>query len=158
MLNSRSFYWREWVVALIGFCTPYILMFSVYFILDKTQTLTDIMSNQLSFPSLQASVDFRYIALFVYLSIVMFASMFFLYKVVLKKVNIRKFYGMFLIIWIVIAVIYLVIPSVGLETVFFFAIPFAYFVSNYLIRLKSRLIQRIILWGLVFSLFIANFA
>ena len=50
LISTRSFYWREWVVAVIGLITPYLIAFSVYYVLDSTNLIIEAKDHQLFSP------------------------------------------------------------------------------------------------------------
>jgi hypothetical protein len=157
MLNTRSFYWREWVVAILGLLTPYILAFSVYFMYGKTMLLVQIIQHQLIDNASVEVLDFRYLALFIFLSLILITGSFYLYRNVLKKVVTRKYYSLLFFLWLQTLTMYILFPSIYLESIFIFSIPFAFYTANILISTKSRLAENLILYGtIILSIFINN--
>jgi len=85
MLNTRSFYWREWLVAILGLITPYIFAFWVYFMYGKTMDLVKIIQHQLSDNASTVALDVRYIAFFFFMSMVMITGSFYLYRNIMNQ-------------------------------------------------------------------------
>lgn len=158
MLNSRSFYWREWVVALLGIITPYLFAFSIYFIIDKPLELLNTLQYQLSVPATNDTIDVRYIVFFFFISIMMFSSIFYLRSNVIKKVVTRKYFGIITFIWILSLVLFILLDSVYIESIYLFAIPFSFILSNYLIKNRSKVGEDLIFIGLILLLLIVSFA
>jgi len=157
MLNTRSFYWREWVVTLLGLLTPYVFAFSVYFMYGKTYDLLQIMQHQLIDNASDEILDFRYLAFFIFLSVAMITGAVYLYRNIFKKVVTRKYYSLLMFIWILSLTMYISFPSIYLESIYFFSIPFSFFIANNLISTKSRLAQNIILYGTILLLIFVNY-
>jgi hypothetical protein len=157
MLNTRSFYWREWVVAILGLITPYLFAFSAFFMYGKTLVLLQIIQHQLVDNASTIVLDFRYLAFFIFLSLIMVTGSVFLYRNVLKKVVTRKYYSLLFFIWLQTFTMYVLFPSIYLESIFLFSIPFAFYIANNLISTKSRLAENIILYGsLLLVIFLNN--
>ena len=156
MLNTRSFYWREWLVAILGLITPYIFAFSVFFMYGKTLTLIHVILQQIASNASLIALDFRYLAFFIFFSLIMITGSFYLYRNILKKVVTRKYYSLLFFFWLLTFTMYVMFPSVYLESIFLFSIPFSFYIANNLISTKSRLAENIILYGTIILLMFVN--
>jgi len=157
MLNTRSFYWREWVVAVLGLITPYVFAFSVFFMRRNMLDLVKTMQYQLSENASTNVLDVRYIAFFIFMSMVMISGSFYLYRNVLKKVVTKKYYSLLFFLWLLTFTMYLIFPSMYIESIYFFAIPFSFYIANNLISTKSRLAENVILFGSIILLIVVNY-
>jgi len=157
MLNTRSFYWREWVVAVLGLITPYVFAFSVFFMRRNMLDLVKTMQYQLSENASTNVLDIRYIAFFIFMSMVMISGSFYLYRNVLKKVVTKKYYSLLFFLWLLTFTMYLIFPSMYIESIYFFAIPFSFYIANNLISTKSRLAENVILFGSIILIIVVNY-
>lgn len=157
MLNTRSFYWREWVVAVLGLITPYVFAFSVFFMRRNMLDLVKTMQYQLSENASTNVLDVRYIAFFIFMSMVMISGSFYLYRNVLKKVVTKKYYSLLFFLWLLTFTMYLIFPSMYIESIYFFAIPFSFYIANNLISTKSRLAENVILFGSIILIIVVNY-
>lgn len=157
MLNTRSFYWREWVVAVLGLITPYVFAFSVFFMRRNMLDLVNTMQFQLSENASTNVLDVRYIAFFIFMSMVMISGSFYLYRNVLKKVVTKKYYSLLFFLWLLTFTMYLIFPSMYIESIYFFAIPFSFYIANNLISTKSRLAENVILFGSIILIIVVNY-
>jgi hypothetical protein len=136
---------KELVIAIIGLLTPYLILYSIYYVLGKdlnglnTLILTNLFGDSGSF----------YLSRMIVVTLIMtglniLASIFHLFSVFnTKKIKSRKTFSLLLWIFILSAISYAVVPSVSDEIVYLIAIPVSYFLSHYYIFLKKKIIPEI---------------
>jgi hypothetical protein len=147
---SRESSWRGWIILSVGFLVPLIFAFSYAFLTDQTAEILSVFEK-----NIVTSVDHfgTNIALHVFLSIIILLTLFSSIKIIqqydTKKVSTRKYFSIFLILFIISLLSITFIPVTSQEMLVVMAIPVTYLISNFFVFLNSRF------WGeLLFSLLI----
>ena len=151
----RTMHWREWVFTFLGFITPYIFLFSWYFL--SGQDLAGNWEN--------IRYNFMHDRGTGYLNIYYFIFYGYLFLVVLLasrkmlgtyqglKIYIRKFYRFNFWIFTFVLATYLVIYSRAIEMIYFIAVPISYILCYFFFNIRSKLAGEII-----FGLLLAGYA
>lgn len=148
----RAFNWREWFVLFIGVFTPYILALSYLYLTDDLNKYIIGFSSDLIGSSYIYQIKLHNLIFYSYLLFIGVISTFNIYSIVgTKKIGIRK--NVIILVWMVInsIILFLVFHPYQFEILYFLAIPFSIFISNYLVSDRAYWIKEIL-----FTLFIAT--
>ena len=149
----RPGYWREWVYTIIGFSTPYLFLYSYYYLADKdfslqSKTLLDYLYLHYS-PGV-ASTSYR--LFLVYLAVlVLIAGLSMTRFYSAKKILARRTF-MLLLWWVFISIgVFLFLPSVSTEILIMAAVPISYLLAHFFMYVKTKLWIQELLFDLFLS-------
>ncbi|MDQ3192833.1 MAG: DUF6427 family protein [Bacteroidota bacterium] len=159
LIVTRTFIWREYIIALIGLLLPYIFIATFYywkgqlFNLIQEKFSSDLNPANIVLPEL-IPTDY---ALVVSLLILFGLSLLTMFKIISNNVLRIQYLlkGLVLLLFTGIAAI-LFDNSRNLQTIALAAIPFAVFTGNYFLHLKRKWLAELILIGLL-GFIIVNF-
>jgi hypothetical protein len=146
----RDPHWREPFLVFLGAFVPWLLVFSTYFLIDKTQVLIQWMHN--SFLHSSGESILKNIPLLSYLCLLVFLT--FLGSIAIirqygeKKVRFRKFFMFFFLLFVSAVISFVLIPGSSSEILIFAAMPVSFLLSNYFDSMKKLLFGEIVL-GLI---------
>jgi len=149
ILLLRTFNLKEVLISVLGLCTPYLILYGVFFVADYnlaelTRTITECLLGDN--PGNSWSRLTIVTSLFVLISILVATA--FLFSVfTTKKVKSRKIFALQIWTGIVTLAVYLVSPAANEELIFIFAIPVSYILSHYYIHKKGKKIVPEILFS-----------
>lgn len=154
MSTLRPFRLREWLFTLLGLMIPYFLLFTYYFF--KGNSITVFLSHQIHFFT-EKGIPFpftsAYYPLYIIAGIYFIIGSFQMLRTFgIRKLHARKYFGIWLILFIMLVLMYLVIPSAGIELLFIILIPVSFLFSNYFITTKTNTINNIFFILLILSL------
>jgi hypothetical protein len=138
ILNNSGI--RQWFAVLFGFITPWFFAFIYYVVWhDSTGMLFKIIAQSLipigdnHFYGVAFTVFYSFIALLLVVSL-----LFLLGNLPTQKINIRKYYSLF--IWMVLLSAILVLFSTfsSIEMVYLAAVPSTFIIANYFTFAKSK--------------------
>ncbi len=136
----RPFIGREWLVPLLGVATPYLFVFTYYFVFtDNFYQLVTVLLNNLDyyFQWPELSLYYRiYVALLLFL--VLIASSVMLRNLRAKKVRTRKFFELFLWIFILSLAQFLLLPNVGTEILLVAILPTTFVFTEYMYHTRRK--------------------
>lgn len=155
---TRSFYWREWVVAFIGLCTPYVVSLGIFYLHDNTWVLFDTIRKQMTLPVTIYDAEGNDYLLFTVVSIVLIITTFFLFRKVIKRIIIRQFHFVLLLLWVISSVLFVAINAVDTEVTYFMAIPFSFFLAHFIIKNKKEWVSYLLLIVFVLLVLINRFS
>ena len=150
----RTIHWREWAFTILGFITPYIFLFSWYYISgqDLAENWEKIRYNFVHDRDLTYLNNY-YLIFFAYLLlVVLLASSKMLRDYQGLKIYIRKFFRLNFWIFVFIFSAFLIIYSRAIEMIYFLAVPAAYILTYYFFNMRSKLAGEII-----FTLLLAGY-
>lgn len=139
LLVLVPFYWRQWLAALFGILLPIFIVFAISFCFDTLQTQIQVWNVNLftqraiTFNSLTPLIFSLFLALLFILSSV------YAFSGGLKKVVLRKCYFILLLFLALILSVYLFVPYVGIEFLFFGTLPVAIYIANYMVNIRSKI-------------------
>lgn len=140
----RTFYWREYLVPLLGLIVVYSFVFTYYFYYDATEELLLTMQNNLLQPS---DLSFLHLSNKIFLGYLLFVfliALFVSFTGIVKKILVRKIYVQFLVWFSLVIGMFFFIPATGGELMIFMAVPLSLFLSNYLLNIYSIPLSEII--------------
>ena len=139
LLVLVPFYWRQWLAALFGVLLPIFIVFAISFCFDTLQTQLQVWNVNLF---TQRTVTFNNLVpliFSVFLALLFILSAVYAYSGGLKKVVLRKCYFILLLFLALVLSVYLFVPYVGTEFLFFGTLPLAIYISNYMVNIRSKL-------------------
>jgi hypothetical protein len=148
----RAVRWREWAFTILGFLTPYVFLFSWYY-LSGQDLAGNWESIRYNFVHDRGTgyLDISYFVFYGYmLLLVILASRKMLTANQGLKIYIRKFFRLNFWLFTFIMAAFLIIYSRAIEMICFVAIPVSYILSWYLTNIRSKLAGEI-LFCLIFA-------
>ena len=148
----RAIYWREWAFTILGFITPYVFLFSWYYLSGQNLSENwEMIRYNFVHDRDTAYLNTSYIIFYAYLLLVIIlASRKMLGAYQGLKIYIRKFFRLNFWIFAFIMAAFLLIYSRAIEMIYFVAIPVSYILSWYFFNIRSKLAGEII-FGLLFA-------
>ncbi len=147
----RPFYWREWVLPILGLVLPYLFIFGINFLLEKDpwMVLSVLFEglNDIAIPLLPSTSFYAILGSLIILTIV--ASIYMLKVFQFRKVYIRNYFLTFFWLFIISLALFVFSGLKDTGVFYFIAIPISFILSNYFINSRNSKINHII-----FSLFI----
>lgn len=131
----RPFYWREWLLVLVGMALPFYFTYALLYLLDKPESSHFFSSyiNLLTFhceglkPATTGSLIVFYFIIFMLL-----LSVFHLLRTMGSiKILARKSYYIFFLLILHLLLLYWLVPQVGREIFILIAIPVSYLMAFY---------------------------
>jgi len=161
ILILRPFYWREAAAALIGFVTPFFLYLSFSFLFSKNfagvfQSLKANLLIPVKYltPSISHYILFAFVALLILLS-----NIGILNHYMSKNISVRKYFTIFLWIFIVSIILFFILPSASYELFYIVCFPLSYLFTNHFMHIKSGFWSEmlfLLFLGIVFYVKFAN--
>jgi hypothetical protein len=138
LIILRPFIWREWTFAAIGLVLPYLLLASVYYLVEWPFSgyLTDISATWHKTEQhfrMREIVNWSYIAV-----LLIIGSIFMIRAIDSMKIHARKFFLVFLDFFLFSVLIFLILPGWGIGMVFFTSAPLAYLFSYYFVKCRRH--------------------
>ena len=135
----REFHWREFVILLIGFIVPFIFAFSYAFFSNHLQDYLNTIEQNIVTPVNQFSTNYSlHIFLTILIILTIIASIKLIQQYDTRKVSSRKYYLVFLIIFISSIISFIFVPAVSLEMLVISIIPITFLISNLFVSIESR--------------------
>ncbi|MFO7938503.1 MAG: hypothetical protein R6U66_02015 [Bacteroidales bacterium] len=136
----RPFIGREWLVPLLGLATPYLFVFTYYYAFTENfDHYAIVVLNNLDYyfqwPQLNLYYQI-YVGLMLFL--VAIASLVMVGSLRAKKVRTRKFYELFLWIFILSVAQYLLLPNVGVEVLLIAILPTTFIFTEYMYHTRRK--------------------
>lgn len=152
LIILKPFFWRDWVVGLMGLVLPFFLVFTYYFITDQFQNLsaafyTKSINNQIDWWRLVPkgfSITVGYVLLLVVLSLFHLTSNF--GKNVIRIRNLQQVLLIFIIIG---ALLLLLIRDLNLFRFTILFLPFSFLLTYYFTKIKKVWFAEVLFWLLI---------
>jgi hypothetical protein len=141
---------REIAISILGLITPYLLAFSLYYVIGKDlEDLLSLVKNNLFGRSESYLFSRLTIVVLIFLGMIIIVSITYLFMHINTiKIKSRKTFSLLIWAFFIPIVTYTILPSVSVEIVWLTAIPVSYFLTNYFVFVKKKIITEIF-----FSLF-----
>jgi hypothetical protein len=159
ILLIRTVNISEIAIALIGFTTPYFILFGVYYVLGMDlKGLTTLISENL-FNRMEGYHFTRLtIAAGIICGIEILISLgYLLSRLSNKKVKSRQIFSMLIWTFLVTIAVIFVLPTASVEITCIAAIPVSYFMTHYFVFVKKKILPDILLVVLLLSVFMVQF-
>ncbi len=135
---------NEFIVSLFGFITPWFLTASYFFLTDKLSVFTNTLVANLVIKNPFLPWSYYHLIFLAFIGLMLIAaSLYYVQGINMKKIAIRRYYLIFILLIPAIAGIYILQPSSSFEIFSFLALPIAYLLSYFLISIKRPLIKEI---------------
>ena len=136
---------REIFFTTIGVLLPFVYLFSIYFLFGKSVKLS--LDNIIEWIRLRKVIDYNWVflsGLGGYVLIMLIANFFVLRKFISAKIISRKLLQLFFYLFLNILLIFLLIPSAGIEIIFLGAVPVSILLSIYFSECRNNWFNRIL--------------
>ncbi|MCQ2608268.1 MAG: DUF6427 family protein [Bacteroidales bacterium] len=144
LITLVSFYWRQWLAAIVGVLTPFALLFTLAFCFDALpQQIAVWRANLLTIHS-DLTLTLVPIIYSVFLALVFIISAFYSLTRGIKKVSIRKFYLIFAFFLAIILSAAFFIPYVSMDILFFGLLPVAIYITNYMVNIRQPILAEVL--------------
>ena len=141
LIILRSFNFREWLVGLVGFLTPWLFVFVFYFVFrSQTQLSLFIENIQKGIASKDHFVDIQieYIILYSFIMfITILASINILRNYQNKKIKTRKYFEINWWYFIIGLLVFVAFKKSSIEIIFVLSIPISFLLSEYFYTVKK---------------------
>jgi hypothetical protein len=136
----------EIVISILGFVTPYLVAFGIYYVIGKDlNALLALVGNNLFGRSEGYLFPRLTLVALVFTGIVVFVSIIYLVRLMnTKKIKSRKAFSMLIWAFLISLVAYFALSSVSVEIVWLTAIPTSYFLAYYFVLNKKKLVTEIL--------------
>ncbi|MCF6356525.1 MAG: DUF6427 family protein [Draconibacterium sp.] len=143
--------WRKYIILLIGFFVPVFFVFSYAVITEQISEMLTVITQNIVTP---VNYFHTNIPLHIYLSVLTLltitGTIIIMRQYDSKKVSSRKYFAIFLVIFVVSLFSFTFIPVTSQEMLVIIAIPITYLISNLFVSIKRKF------WGdFLFILLIA---
>ncbi len=141
----RQFNWREFLYTLIGLALPFIYILTGYFVMDIS--IKEMVNILFQWLTLDKVVNFTWpmmASLGVYLFVMAIANLYAMRKYATAKVQLRKFYQLIFYLFVNILLMFIFIPSVGIEIFILFSIPTSILLSSYFSECRNNFMNNIL--------------
>jgi hypothetical protein len=142
----RQFNWRELLYTLIGLALPFLYILTGYFILDKS--IKEMVNMLLQWMALDKVVNYTWpllASLGFYLFVMIIANLFVLRRYATAKVQQRKYYQLLFFLFLNVVLIFVIIPSVGIEIFILLSVPVSILLSSYFSDCRNSFFNNILL-------------
>jgi hypothetical protein len=137
---------KEIAISIIGLITPYILTFGIYYLSGK-----DLKSlyNTLEYNLFDNPASYIFngitIAAVIFAALVTMVSLIHLFiSVNTKKVKSRTTFNLLVWMFIISIAVYTFLPTASVEIIWITAIPVSYFLSDYFVLVRKKLVPEIL--------------
>jgi hypothetical protein len=145
----RDPHWREPFLVFLGAFVPWLLVFSTYFLVDRTPVLMQWIKNSMF---LRGESILKNIPLLVYLAFVgiltFLGSLTIIRQYGEKKVRFRRFFLFFFLLFVSAVLSFVLIPGSSSEIFIIAALPVSFLLSNYFDSMKKGLFGEVVI-GLI---------
>lgn len=148
----RPFNRREWFMPLLGFILPLLMLTGIMYLINNYGTFYDNYLMNFRFVPVSfndTAVSVPSIVFYIYTGLLLIYSAM-IYKN--NKIDSRKYFVFFFFLFLLSILLFFIFDTCFIENLFITAIPVAFFLSYFLLNLKSKLTANIIvivLFGLV---------
>lgn len=142
----RTFHWREWAFTFLGFVTPYVILFSWYYLSGQNiaENWEGIRYN-FAHDRGTGYLNIYYLGFYAYLFLlILLASRKMIGTYQNLKIYIRKFFRLNFWIFVFVLAAYGILYSRAIEMIYFAAIPVSYILSYFFLNMRTKIIGEII--------------
>jgi Family of unknown function (DUF6427) len=136
----RPFIGREWIVSLLGFLTPYLLVFVFYFVVYDLSEITLLLGNikeGFLFVKEFHSIHLAYYLFYGFLGfIIINASYVLIMDFQMKKIRTRKYFVINLWVFVICLLLFFFFKNVSFEILYLISIPLSFLLTNYFYTVK----------------------
>lgn len=148
---ARDSHWRESVISFLGAMVPILLVTSFFLLTDKSALVVQIFTANLKGGEIPVFRNYPLLIYFGFLGLLTLAGS---YRMIQtydeKKINFRKYFVVFFIFFVSIALSFILIPPVTADIFIVAAVPVSFLMSNFFDSFR-----RIIIGEVIFVLFLS---
>ena len=136
---SREIHWREFVILFIGFIIPFIFAFGFAFYTNQLLEVLYNFERNIVTPVNHFKSDIP-LQLFLVLLLIftIIASFVLLQQYDTRKISTRKYYSIFLVIFVFSMFSFIFVPATSVEILVISAIPVTFLISNFYVSIQSK--------------------
>ncbi len=147
LLILRPFRGKEWLVSILGFLLPYVLLSSYFYLFeDNFIYRTNLFFSQLFSVNYMGELSLLY---YIYLGFLAILIIFSSYRIIVhlqkRKVSVRKYYQLFFWLFLISFAIFILNGLINVEIFLMIMISLSFLISNYILSLKSNFWTELIL-------------
>jgi hypothetical protein len=154
----KQFNWKEFLYPIIGMIVPFIYIFSGYFLFSRP-IIPDLKSTfqQIFFDKSIINYSWPFLTgIGIYAAIMIVANLFAIKKFASSKIQSRNLYQMIFYLFLIGILIFIFIPSSGLELFYLLSIPSSVLLSIYFTECRNNFINRALLLILILDPLVVN--
>jgi hypothetical protein len=135
----------EIAISILGLITPYLLIFSLYYVIGKDmRELLSLMQNNLFGRSTGYLFPRLTIVVLIFTGMITLVSIAYLFiHMNTKKIKSRKTFSLLIWVFFISVGVYIILPSVSVEIVGLTSIPLSYFLAHYFVFVKKKIVPEI---------------
>lgn len=135
----------EIAISILGLITPYLLIFSLYYVIGKDmRELLTLMENNLFGRSTGYLFPRLTIVVLIFTGMITLVSIAHLViHMNTKKIKSRKTFSLLIWVFFISMGVYIILPSVSGEIVGLTSIPLSYFLAHYFVFVKKKIVPEI---------------
>lgn len=135
----REVGWRELLIASVGFMVPFVFAAGFSFYTDGLLEFLKTMEQSFVTPVNYLNGNFPlYGFLLFYAVLILIGSLRFMQQFDSRKVSTRKYYSVFLVVFLFAISAFLFVPAASHEMLIIAAVPTTFLISNLFVSLESR--------------------
>lgn len=147
MILGRETRWREMVLTLAGFLTPWFFAFTYFFLKDDLPTQIEILASNLLTSNPQFENNVGMMVFLAFIGLLIFAgSLNMIRNYEEKKISIRQYYLIFFLIFASTILVVSLVPSASEEMLLISLVPVSFLVSNLIQTFRRHIWSEIMLY------------
>ncbi len=144
-----SFYWRQWLAAIVGVLSPIVLVFTLAFCFDSLPQQLEVWKTNLHTIHSDLTLTLVPTVYSFFLALVFIISAIYSLTRGTRKVSVRKYYLIFAFFLAIVLAATFFISYVSMDFLFFGLLPVAIYISNYMVNIRRPIIAEILFLLLV---------
>ena len=149
---GRETHWREILISIFGFITPWLFVITWFFLFDRIPEMISVLKDNLLTPNDRIVGN---IPVMVFLGFLILLTLAGSYRILVqydeKKVSIRQYFLIFFLMFASSILSIVLIPSASTEVLLVAAIPVTFLLSNLLLSFKR------VIWGEIIIFLLLGF-
>lgn len=155
LVSLRTFNWREWFSVIIGSITPWLFVFGYFFYNQNLEFLIQNIVVNFTFFEGYSFMTLFYILFYSFSLFLFLISFLVTFSGSIKKVETLKQYLLLFVLFVLSIILFFAVPATSGELMVIIAIPFSYFLANYLININSVALGEVVFTSYI-GLFVAQ--
>ncbi|MBU8892230.1 MAG: hypothetical protein KOO66_05590 [Bacteroidales bacterium] len=137
----RPFIGRDWIVSILGFFTPYLFVFVLYFVFFDRIELVGLAESINAGFGLIKEFSTLHLSYYLFYGFLLFIIINASYTIVVnyqkKKIKTRKYFGINWWIFVISLLLFLFFKNVSYEIIYLFGIPVSFLLTDYFYTIKK---------------------
>ncbi|MFP4024949.1 MAG: DUF6427 family protein [Thiohalospira sp.] len=152
----RPFIGREWVVSLLGFLTPFLFVFTYFYVFVDFASLEKLAAGYLEYFNISRVFLAIHYSYYIFYALLLFLILTASFTIVgnyqKKKIKTRKYFEINWWMFFIGVLIFIFLENVGYEIIYFIAIPISFLLTEYFYSVRTAWYLNFLLLLLVSSL------